>query len=100
MPRSERCRIRGNCVHGIALPSRAQAPVAGGAPVEGPRPKTAVAAALAALILAAVTPAAQAMPVAPHHSVFAGLNADLQDAQWQRYWRDRWGWLRRGRGLK
>ena len=35
-------------------------------------PKTAVAAALAALILAAVTPTAQAMPVAPHHSVFAG----------------------------
>src|ERR1700722_6841523 len=32
LPRSERCRIRGNCVHGIALPSLAQAPVAGGAP--------------------------------------------------------------------
>jgi hypothetical protein len=31
MPRSERCRIRGNCLHGIALPSLAQAPVAGGA---------------------------------------------------------------------
>ena len=26
MPRSERCRIRGNCLHGIALPSMAQAP--------------------------------------------------------------------------
>ena len=25
MPRSERCRIRGNCLHGIALPSLAQA---------------------------------------------------------------------------
>ena len=57
-------------------------------------PKTAVAAALAALILAAVTPTAQAMPVAPHHVVFAGLNADLQDAQARRCWRDRWGRLR------
>ena len=47
-------------------------------------PKTAVAAALAALILAAVTPTAQAMPMVPHHTVFAGLNADLQDAQWRR----------------
>jgi hypothetical protein len=28
MPRSERCRIRGNCLDGIALPSLAQAPVA------------------------------------------------------------------------
>jgi hypothetical protein len=32
MPRSERCRIRGNCLHGIALPSLAQAPAADGAP--------------------------------------------------------------------
>jgi hypothetical protein len=47
-------------------------------------PKTAVVAALAALTLAAVTPPAQAMPVAPHHVVFAGLNADLQDAQARR----------------
>ena len=31
MPRSERCRIRGNCLDGIALPSLAQASVAGGA---------------------------------------------------------------------
>jgi hypothetical protein len=30
MPRSERCRIRGNCLDGIALPFLAQAPVAGG----------------------------------------------------------------------
>jgi hypothetical protein len=29
MPRSERGRIRGNCHHGIALPSLAQVPVAG-----------------------------------------------------------------------
>jgi hypothetical protein len=36
-------------------------------------PKTAFAAALAALILAAVTPTAQAMPIVPHHTVFAGL---------------------------
>jgi hypothetical protein len=57
-------------------------------------PKTAVAAALAALILAAVTPTAQAMPVAPHHVVLAGLNADFQDAQARRCWRDRWGRLR------
>ena len=35
MPRSERCRIRGNCLDGIALPSLAQAPVAGGAPAAG-----------------------------------------------------------------
>jgi hypothetical protein len=35
MPRSERCRIRGNCLHGIALPSRAQAPVADRAPGAG-----------------------------------------------------------------
>ncbi len=54
-------------------------------------PKAAVAAALATLILAAFTPAIQAMPVVPHHSVFAGLNADLQDAQWRRCVRDRWG---------
>jgi hypothetical protein len=32
MPRSERCRIRGNCLHGIALLSLAQGPVAAGAP--------------------------------------------------------------------
>src|SRR5580692_12929069 len=32
MPRSERCRIRGNCLHGIAPLSLAQAPVAGAAP--------------------------------------------------------------------
>jgi hypothetical protein len=32
MPRSERCRIRGNCLQGIALLSLAQAPVADGAP--------------------------------------------------------------------
>jgi hypothetical protein len=31
MPRSERCRSRGNCLHGIALLALAQAPVAGGA---------------------------------------------------------------------
>ena len=54
-------------------------------------PKAAVAAALATLILAALTPATQAMPVVPHHSVFAGLNADLQVAQWRRCVRDRWG---------
>lgn len=54
-------------------------------------PKTAVAAALAALILAAVTPTAQAMPMVPHHTVFAGLSADLQDVSWRRCWRDRWG---------
>jgi hypothetical protein len=44
MPRSERCRIRGNCLDGIALPSPAQAPVADGAPgagQSGPRPRTA-----------------------------------------------------------
>jgi hypothetical protein len=35
MPRSERRRIRGNCLDGIALPSLAQAPVAGGAPAAG-----------------------------------------------------------------
>ena len=35
MPRSERGRIRGNCLHGIALPSLAQAPAAGGAPAAG-----------------------------------------------------------------
>jgi hypothetical protein len=39
-------------------------------------PKTAVAAALAPLILVGITPTAQAMPMVPHHSVFAGLNAD------------------------
>jgi hypothetical protein len=38
MPRSERCRIRGSCLHGIALPSLTQAPVAGGAPVASERP--------------------------------------------------------------
>ena len=43
-------------------------------------PKTAVAAALAALILAAVAPTAQAMPVASHHSIVAGLNSDIQDS--------------------
>jgi hypothetical protein len=32
MPRSGRCRIRGNCLDGIALLSLAQAPVAGAAP--------------------------------------------------------------------
>jgi hypothetical protein len=57
-------------------------------------PKTALAAALAVLILAAVTPTAQAMPMVPHHSVFAGLNADIQDAQSRRCWRDRWGRVR------
>jgi hypothetical protein len=35
MPRSERCRIRGNCLHGIALPALAQAPVVDGAPGAG-----------------------------------------------------------------
>ncbi len=35
MPRSERCRIRGNCLQGIALPSPAQAPAAGRAPGAG-----------------------------------------------------------------
>jgi hypothetical protein len=54
-------------------------------------PKTAVAAALAALILVAVTPAAQTMPMPPHDTVFAALNADIQDAQWRHCWRDRWG---------
>jgi hypothetical protein len=58
-------------------------------------PKTALAAALVVLILAAVTPTAQAMPImVPHHSVVAGLNADLQDVQSRRCWRDRWGRLR------
>ena len=57
-------------------------------------PKTAIAAALAALILAAATPTAQAMPMVPHHTVFAGLSADLQDVSWRRCWRDRWGRLR------
>lgn len=57
-------------------------------------PKTALAAALAALILAAASPTAQAMPVAPLHGVIAGLNADIQDVQWHRCWRDRWGRLR------
>jgi hypothetical protein len=57
-------------------------------------PKTAVAAALAALILAAVAPAAQAMPMTPHHSMIAGLNSDIQDVQSRRCWRDRWGRLR------
>jgi hypothetical protein len=57
--------------------------------------KTAIAVAFLALTLAAVTPAADAaMPMPPHHSVFAGLNADLQDAQWRRCWRDRWGRVR------
>jgi hypothetical protein len=57
--------------------------------------KTAIAAALAALVLAAVTPTAHAaMSIPPHHSVFAGLSADLQDAQWRRCWRDRWGRVR------
>jgi hypothetical protein len=32
MPRSERCRIRGNCLNGIVLLSLAQAPAADGAP--------------------------------------------------------------------
>ena len=41
-------------------------------------PKTAVAAALAALILAALTPTAQAMPMVPHHTVFTGLSADQE----------------------
>ena len=56
-------------------------------------PKTAVAAALAALILVAVTPAAQTMPMPPRDTMFAALNADLlQDAQWRRHcWWDRWG---------
>ena len=57
-------------------------------------PKTAVAAGLAALILAGITPTAQAMPMVPHHSVFTGLNADIQDAQSRRCLRDRWGRLR------
>jgi hypothetical protein len=35
MPRSERCRVRGNCLDGIALPSRGQAPAAGGPPGAG-----------------------------------------------------------------
>jgi hypothetical protein len=35
MPRSERCHIRGNCLHGITLPSLAQVPVAGRAPGDG-----------------------------------------------------------------
>jgi hypothetical protein len=57
-------------------------------------PKTAGAAALAALILAAGAPTAQAMPMAPHHSMIAGLNSDIQDVRWRRCWRDRWGRLR------
>jgi hypothetical protein len=47
-------------------------------------PKTAFAAALAVLILADVTPTAEAMPMDPHHSVVAGLNVDLQDVQSRR----------------
>ena len=35
MPRSERGRVRGNCLQGIALPFLAQAPAAGGAPAAG-----------------------------------------------------------------
>jgi hypothetical protein len=38
MPRSERCRIRGNCLHGIALPSPAQAPASRRAPDAGGAP--------------------------------------------------------------
>ena len=54
-------------------------------------PKTAAAAVLAALILAAVAPTARAMPIAPHSSIIAGLNSDIQDVRWRRCWRDRWG---------
>ena len=38
MPRSERCRIRGNYLHGIALPFLAQAPIADGTPAAGGAP--------------------------------------------------------------
>ena len=55
-------------------------------------PKTAVAAALAALILVAVTPAAQAMPIAPlWKSAISGPSSDLDLVRWQQCWRDHWG---------